>query len=243
MQASDWIQPRIGGSTKKATNELHSVIVMVERADLAAGIAGFGGGCIVSRTRVLTAASVVRGATKVHVGFYNARFEANRFRRATAEFILPQTGFNTTTHLNDLAVLSFADNTFPAANVISVAIAAPTGAAIMASYGFTAADVTTPNQFPLLADHTVATCTEIVKTTTSHFCAGATSPAVVCPGDNGSGLFTDAEDARRLIGIASIINSGCVVDSSGGPTLVGFTNLSSENTQNFLRSQGIVPVA
>lgn len=177
--------------------------MLVTRPDIEEGLAGLGGGTIVTRNRVLTAAHVVRAADSVTVGFYSTSFEASRFRTASAEYFLPLQGYAIPTFLNDLAVLSFADNTFPAANVIPVAISLPSvgSAATLASYGFTTATSETPNQFPLLAEHTIDTCTATaVAFTPSHFCAGAPAPAVVCPGDNGSGLFIGEGASKRLVG-------------------------------------------
>lgn len=180
---------------------LHALIVMVTRADIAAGFAAFGGGIIVSRNRGLTAAHVVVGATKIEVGFYNTRIEASRFRKVESDYWLPLQGFNATTFENDLAVLFFPDNAFPAPNVIQVAIVVPTtgSAAVLASYGFTSANATAPSQFPLLANSTIASCMPIINMTTTHYCAGATAPAVACLGDTGSGLYSGEGPDRRLV--------------------------------------------
>lgn len=177
---------------------------MVERADIPEGSIAFGGATIVTRNRALTAAHVVRGATGVSVGFYNTRFEANRFRRIVADYWLPQQGFNSTDFLNDLAVLFFPDNSFPAANVLPVAISAPAPGSLasLASYGFTSPDSTSPNQFPLLAEQTIATCTAAVKVTATHFCAAAAAPIIVCPGANGGGLYTGSGASKRLVSIS-----------------------------------------
>lgn len=192
---------RIGGPATQAVDALHAVLVLVEREDITEGNIAIGSGSIVTRNKVLTCAHVVRAATGVSVGFYNARFESIRFRLSKAEYWLPLQGFNSQTFENDLAVLFFPTNSFPAANVIPVAITQPeTGsAAFLASYGFTSPESKAPTQFPLLAAHTVATCTDIIKATPSHFCAGATAPAVVCPGDNGGGLYFGDGPARRLV--------------------------------------------
>lgn len=201
LQAIPYSDIRIGGPATPAVNDFHAVLVLVEREDIAEGSIAIGGGTIVSRNRAVTAAHVIRAATNCSVGFYNTRFEPNRFRRSFADYWLPLQGFNTTDFQNDLAVLFFPDNTFPTANVLPVAISFPAiGAnAFVASYGFTTPTSTTPNQFPLLAAHTVATCTDIIPATLSHFCAGATAPAVVCPGDNGSGIYIGEGDRRRLV--------------------------------------------
>lgn len=203
MQANPYVQTRIGGPATPATDAFHSVLIFVKRPDTTDNRVAFGCGSIVSRNIVLTAAHVVRAATEVTVGFYNTRFEANRFRRPTAEYWLPLQGYNSTTFLNDLAVIFFPTNTFPTANVIQVGLTQPAAgiAATLASYGFTTPGSTSPNQFPLLAANTIATCTTILSHTPSHFCAGATAPAVVCPGDNGAGLYTGVGPARRLVSL------------------------------------------
>lgn len=131
----------------------------------------------------------------IQVAFYNG----NNLRRADATFAQLENDFNEDTFANDIAILQFANvNTFPLANVIrfSVTATVPTSGTVcaLASFGFTAPDSTGPIQRPVQAPQSVAVaCTnEDLTPTDSHFCArdaAATAAAVVCPGDNGSGLF------------------------------------------------------
>lgn len=62
----------------------------------------------------------------------------------------------------------------------------------LASYGFTTPESTGPTQFPMQGLQTnVVTCIDTLNATASHFCAldVSATPAIVCFGDNGSGLF------------------------------------------------------
>lgn len=187
------IQPMVGGGAEVAEDALHSCLLLVIRADLEPeNMVALGCGSIVSRRRILTAAHVVVNATSVQAGFYNRRMVAANLRRVDSTYIQPIQSFESVTFQNDLAVIQFAANSFPVSNVIPIAIATPTsGEAFLAGYGFINATSEEPNLLPLLAPHTVlAACSETVNGTETHFCAQATAPAVVCPGDNGAGLYT-----------------------------------------------------
>lgn len=70
----------------------------------------------------------------------------------------------------------------------------------LAGFGFTSAYAETPSQMPILAKHVLATtCGR--STSRTHFCANAVAPAITCPGDNGSGLYTGAGSAARLVSL------------------------------------------
>lgn len=231
---------RIAGGEAATDAERHAVMLLVQRADTGAGRAAMGGGSIVSRNRVLTAAHVVNGMISVQVGFFNGAVRENRFRRADATYTQPIRSFDVSTFANDVAVLQFATNVFPLANVIAISAAAPavSDAAALASFGFTAPGSLVPVQIPNVSRQTIATCTTVVNATASHFCALATGTSVVCGGDNGSGLYTGDGAARRLVGIVSLIQPGC----AGATRLTGYARLDTEEVQTFLASQN-VPVA
>lgn len=231
---------RIAGGTAATDAERHAVILLVTRTDTGDGRAALGGGSIVSRTRVLTAAHVVHNMISVQVGFFNGAVRENRFRRADATYSQPIQSFEVATFANDVAVLQFTTNVFPLANIILVSSAAPAQAAVaaLASFGFTAPGSLVPVQIPNISQQTIAPCTSVLNHTASHFCALASGTSVVCGGDNGSGLYTGAGAARRLVGIVSLIQPGC----AGATRLTGYARLDSESVQAFLRSQD-VPVA
>lgn len=195
----DVIQPRVGGEAVQA-NVLHAVLVIVIREDHDEGRGAIGGGVIVTRNRVITAAHVVVDYQEVQVGFYQNSVVAANFRRADPSFVQTMTGFDPVTLFNDIAVLQFRGTPFPAANVIALtSVALPTGDASLASYGFTSPLDTQPSRLPLLAEHTVATCIAELNVTESHFCALASGVAYVCPGDNGSGLYSVAVDPEPAV--------------------------------------------
>lgn len=232
---------RIGGTPVLAETSLHACMVIVVREDHEDGRGALGGGSIVSTSRVVTAAHVIRGALSVAVGFYVNSLVASNLRRADATFWQPFSSFEGATLLDDVAILQFRANSFPAANVIPISNAeevAVSTSARLASYGFTTATGSTASRVPLLAVHTVQACVAALNATESHFCAIATSPSVVCNGDNGSGLYIGDGAARRLVGVVSTLVTDCTT-----PAQTAFTNLGDQRIQRFLVSQSVTPVA
>lgn len=210
------------------------------RDDHEEGRGALGGCSIVSRSRALTAAHVVRDAESVSVGFYVGGFERRNLRRAEATFWQTFSDFEAATLRNDIAVLQFAATAFPAASVIAVSRAPTTAAATaasLASFGFSAAGGP-PSTVPLMAPHTVAACAAPLVTTDTHICATTAAPIVVCEGDNGSGLYTGTGATARLVGVVSTLLSDCTTAAQ-----TAFTNLGNERIQRFLLSQNVVPVA
>lgn len=179
-------------------------MLLIERADLApSDQLALGSGSIVSRSRVLTAAHVVRGATGVMAGFYRWFVEPGQIQRADAIYVQPIKIFEDPSLENDLAIVIFNNNVFPALNVIRIAGTTPTaGAAFVAGYGFVSPTSTDASLVPLLAPLTVAAaCSEDVAATPSHFCAATDAPAILCPGDNGAGIFVDNGSGVELVSI------------------------------------------
>lgn len=128
----------------------------------------------------------------IQVAFYNGA----ALRRADARFAQIDNGFDIETFENDIAILQFANAmTFPIANVIRFSIdpvvPAVGAAGVVYAFGFTTPDSTGPNQVAIEAAQTVAICTseDFAALPTSHYCARDTGTSVICPGDNGSGLF------------------------------------------------------
>lgn len=234
---------RIGGGAADAVGAFHACMVIVVRDDHEDGRGALGGGSIVSRNRVLTAAHVVRDALSIAVGFYVTDLTERNLRRGDATFWQKFSSFDPVTLLDDIAVLTFRANAFPQANVIPISNAAApaVGAATsLASYGFTQPDGTTGSRRPLLAPHLVQACVAPlleVKTDT-HFCALSTAPAIVCTGDNGSGLYTGTGATARLVGVVSTLRTDC-----SAVVQTAFTALGDERIQRFLVSQALEPVA
>lgn len=216
--------------------------MIVTRDDHEEGRGALGGCSIVSRNRAITAAHVVREAISVSVGFYVGALEPRNLRRAEATFWQPFSAFDELNLLNDIAVLQFWTNAFPALNVIAISnaetVAAAT-AASLASYGFTGAGGA-PSRTPLLAPHIVQACAAPLDAlvTETHICAATTAPIVVCQGDNGSGLYTGTGAAARLIGVVSTLSTDCTTAAQ-----TAFTALGDPWIQRFLVSQGVEPVA
>lgn len=217
-------------------------MVIVVREDHEQGRGALGGGSIVSTSRVVTAAHVIRGAISVTVGYYVNNLNANNLRSAEATFWQPFSSFEGATLLDDVAILQFRANLFPAANVIPISNAPEVDAdtaASVAGYGFTTAVGKTASTTPLLAAHTVQLCEEplLEKVQESHICAIATAPSVVCNGDNGSGLYIGSGASARLVGVVSTLMTTCTT-----PGQTAFTNLGEPRIQRFLISQGVTPV-
>lgn len=203
------IQPFVGGVETVAEDALHAAILLVEREDLVGQFA-LGCGSIVSRDRIITAAHVVRDAILVHAGYYRNRVAEDRFFSADSVYVQPIQHFVDESLDFDIAIIIFPTNSFPSANVITIAAAAPTsGAAFVAGYGFQDPKATEPSLLPLLATLTVSSeCTESLNATESHFCAITDPPAVLCPGDGGAGLYTGSGSAKLLVSTKSIYICG-----------------------------------
>lgn len=201
------IHPNVGGVETVAENALHACILLVQREDLIDQFA-MGGGSIVSRRQIITAAHVVRRATSVQAGYYRNRVAADRFFRADSIYVQPIQLFVDGALDFDLAIVIFAANSFPLANVIPIAARTPTtGDAFVAGYGFQNAAAVEPSLLPLLAPLTVAAaCTDAVNATESHFCATTVTPAVLCLGDNGAGIYRVVENRNELVRIATILD-------------------------------------
>lgn len=231
------IAARVGGGTRATITEMHACMLLITRDDIGADEVAFGAGSIVSRNRVLTAAHVVRDANIVHVGYFAGAMQENRFRRADSSYSQPIQSFNVETFDNDVAVVQFATNVFPAANVIAIGTTTPAieATAAIASFGFTVPNSLVPSQIPNISQQQISECGATVNNTPSHFCGTAQGTSVVCFGDNGAGLYTGEGEARRLVGVVSLIRPGCT--EAGAVT--GYASLSGDRVQAFLNSQGL----
>ena len=114
-------------------------------------------------------------------------------RRTNALIARPHPQFNEDTFANDIAIIDVPPNTFSLSSVIPINFVATipaTGAiATIASYGPTVAGGPLLNQVANVAPQSIlAACAAATNASTTHLCASDTT-AVVCPGDNGSGLY------------------------------------------------------
>lgn len=127
-------------------------------------------------------------------------------RTVRSTWVQPMFGFDAATRTNDVAIVMFAQNIFPAANVIAISVLGEpraTDAFKLAGFGFTSANAETPSLVPIMAKHGLAsTCGR--STSRTHFCAEAVAPAITCPGDNGSGLYTGTGSAARLVSLVEL---------------------------------------
>lgn len=260
----------VGGGAAAALLAQHSALLLAVPDPASQNRGNLGGGSIVTRNRVLTTATLVDEARLVRAWFYDGDMAvvANQ-RRANSIWIQPMSGYDPETRLNDIAVVVFRADIFPVLNVIPVrqAAAPETGAASFAGWGFVAGDSTQASRQPLLAAHTLQTCAADFGQSASHLCALAVSPAVVCSGDVGNGLWLPVEGTpptKSLVGgrfflfsfsricvtkecvlffmfqigvLSRLSNTDCSTAA-----VSSFTSLSDATIQQFLASQQITPV-
>ncbi|KAJ6647734.1 Trypsin Blo t 3 [Pseudolycoriella hygida] len=222
------IHTRVGGNVPAETAP-HACMVLVHRTDLeGTNTAALGGGSIISSRHVLTAAHLVQGSViRYQIGFIVGT--ARRLVEATFRLIHEE--FDNTDFKNDIALIFLQGTaTFPLANAITISIepAAPTTgtALITAGFGFTAANSTGASSSPFASNQAVAAVCEFdnFELTDTHFCATDESGATwVCPGDNGSGAYSEGASIaeNRLVGIVSRVLTGCAESQLTGYTIVG----------------------
>lgn len=178
---------------------LHSVLLVA--LELATDSFGkLGGGSIVSQNRIITCAALVDKAEDVRIWFYRNDLTAENRLQSRQIWIQPNNRFEAITLLNDIAVITFKDIFFPT-NIIKLVLenAPPATDALVVSYGFISSDSTTALSIPVASAHTIdGECLAALNATTTHFCATATQ-YVLCPGDQGSGIFTGTGINRRLV--------------------------------------------
>lgn len=187
------VKGRVGGATAPATNCPHAAMVLVHRRNLdGTNTAALGGGSIISTRHLLTAAHLVQGDNiRYQIGF----IVGSSRRLVDSNFRLMHEEYNNEDFSNDIALLFLQGTaTFPLASAIIITntVDMPTGGPFsLVGFGFTAANSTGASSDPFEAIQTVETaCTfENFEQAASHFCAIDSGSTVVCPGDNGAGLF------------------------------------------------------
>lgn len=188
-----------------ATNAPHVCMVLVIRPELeTTDTAALGSGSIISPRHVLTAAHVVEGQQNRFI----INFVVGTSRRTfNSNFALTHSGYNATNYANDIALI-FVEGSFPLASIISissVAVSAGTectvtghGFSSVGTIGFASINAHSAKQ--RLAN---ACQFDLLEVAPSHFCAidEMTTPrGIVCPGDNGAGLYiTNATSSEHSL--------------------------------------------
>lgn len=174
-------------------------MVLVIRPQLEAGTAVLGSGSIVSPRHVLTAAHVVRSVGTQN-NEYRINFVVGSSRRSfESNFALVHDSFNSTNFANDIALIFIqGGNTFPINSIIAISSEVMNAGATctVAGHGFTSVETI---GFASINAHTAAQRIAVacqfdkLEVAPSHFCGvdEVSSPRnIVCPGDNGAGLYT-----------------------------------------------------
>lgn len=199
--------PFVGGGAaipEVTTDGLHAVM-LIALARITDTFGRLGGGSIVSPTRIITSAALVRNAANVRMWFYRDDIVAGNRLQSAHVWIQPSGLFEFATLENDIAVITFRSSVantdiFKASNIIKIVLpeAAETAATVV-GYGFTTAQSEVGSDLPLASAHTVTdTCPAEFNPSDTHICATATTNAL-CPGDQGNGLFTGTGINRRLV--------------------------------------------
>lgn len=165
----------------------HACMVLVIRKALeGTDTAALGGGSIVSRRHVLTAAHLVYGVNnKYQINF----FLGTSRRQFNSTFALQHENFDLESYSYDVALIFLqGKDFFSDLNIIPISTV-EVGSALVArtiGYGFTSADSAVASVIPMAANQTVASycLLDPYPNADTHFCASDSS-AIICPGDNG----------------------------------------------------------
>lgn len=189
------VSSRVSGAIAKGAP--HACMVLVIRPELEnTETAALGSGSIVSRTHVLTAAHVVQGRNNRYRINFGSGLSRGSFE---STFALTHEGFDPLNYANDLALIFIqGGRMFPPNNVIAISSEVlPTGATCTVSgHGFSSVQtIGFASDNAHSATQRIANACQFdeLKVATSHFCAIdelSTPRGIVCPGDNGAGLYT-----------------------------------------------------
>lgn len=174
-------------------------MVLVIRPDIAADHAALASGSIVSVRHVLTAAHVVRGQNNI----YRINFMVGTSRRSfESNFALSHEAYDPTNYSNDIALIFIqGGNTFPVNSIIPIfsGDVGPGAVCSVSGHGFTSVEtIGSASIFAHTATQRIANACQFdeIVVGPSHFCGidEMSSPrGIVCPGDNGAGLYTTTE--------------------------------------------------
>lgn len=183
-----------------AKNASHVCMVLVIRPELEnTEKAALGTGSIISTRHVLTAAHVVAGANNRFIINF---MDGSAGRSFQSNFALIHETYNSTNYANDIALIFLqGTNTFPMKSIISISTTVPQPSLVctVVGHGFTSVETI---GFASVIAHSATqriaiNCqTDVFEAAPSHICATdeVSNPRnIVCPGDNGAGLYiTDA---------------------------------------------------
>lgn len=179
-----------------AENAPHVCMVLVIRPELDPDTAALGSGSIVSARHVLTAAHVVQGTNNI----FRINFSVGTSRRSfDSNFALIHEGYDPLDYSNDIALIFIQNgNTFPINIIIPISSeVVPTGAVCsVTGHGFTSVEtIGFASIFAHTATQRIAMACQFddLEVGPSHFCGidEMSNPrGIVCPGDNGAGLYT-----------------------------------------------------
>ncbi|KAJ6643523.1 Serine protease filzig [Pseudolycoriella hygida] len=201
---------------KVATDDLHACMVLVIRPEqLGTDLATLGSGSIISTRHVLTSAHLASGiGNTFQINF----FVLTSRRSFQSKFALVHESFDEATYVNDIALIFLqGNNFFSTLNIIRVSMAnveaGVTGT--VTGYGFTSKQTMGMASLqPMSVNQTVTIACDFknYEAATSHFCAiDQVTLGIVCPGDNGAGLYVKntSSGENELIGVVSRIIKGC----------------------------------
>lgn len=187
------------------------MVLVIRPALTGTDTAALGSGSIISTRHVLTAAHVVAGLNNI----FRINYMVGTARRTfDSDFALTHEGYDPVDHANDIALIFAPSGTlFPVNSIIPISSAVvPAGAECSVSgHGFTSVQTI---GFASLVAHTasqrIANACQFddLEVAPSHFCAldeVSTPRAIVCPGDNGAGLYTTTVTDGTAVN--SLVNS------------------------------------
>lgn len=184
-------------------------MVLVIRPDLAPDTAALGSGSIVSARHVLTAAHVVQGLNNI----FRINFMVATSRRSfDSNFALIHEAYDPLTYSNDIALIFIQNgNTFPINSIIPISSEVIQSGAVcsVTGHGFTSVEtIGSASIFAHTATQRIATTCQFddLVVGPSHFCGidEMSNPrGIVCPGDNGAGLYTTI--VTHGVGVNSLV--------------------------------------